>query len=71
MSIIVDVNGHKYTTASQEMSTRKLKAEFKEKLQRTLHDAFLAREHGQPLTIDLEPLGDVIDQAYFMGREDG
>ena len=71
MCLIVAPNGHKYTTAAQEMRVRKMQKDFHDTLLRKLDEAFKRRPPGGQLQLEMGPLTQFIEQAYFLGREDG
>jgi hypothetical protein len=71
MTKIVNIQGNPYTTATQDMRLVELKKEFHRRVMGAINHAFQIRRPGDTLRVDLQEASELLDQAYYMGREDG
>lgn len=66
---IINVNGRPYTTAAQDLVLEELKKEFTRRIgEAVTHAMQVSRDGG--LRIDLRPAHELLEQAYYMGRND-
>lgn len=68
--LIVDANGHKYTTAAQELRTKELTRQLVEFVMLKIKEGMARYRPGQKLNIDMRGIEEFINQAYFLGRDD-
>lgn len=66
---IVRINGEPYTTAAEDMRLAEFKKNFRKVLHREIMRAIRNRR-GADMELDMEPIEELLDQAYYMGRED-
>lgn len=67
---LIDIHGNQYTSVTEDIRVKTLKEAFRKVLAQEIHRALNARR-GQMAPLDLKPIEHFIDQAYYMGREDG
>ena len=66
---IINVNGNPYTTAAEDMRLKELHKQLRERLAKDITRAMRQSRDGT-LNLNLQQFTDLIDQAYYMGRED-
>ena len=66
----VDVNGNPYTTAAEDIRLMELKKKFRNVLGRSVVEAMRKSTDGR-IQIDMGEIEAFLNQAYYMGREDG
>ena len=68
--MIININGNPYTTATEDLRIQELKKNFRCVLAAELDSAMKTARDGT-LRLDMRGLEDFLQQAYYMGREDG
>jgi hypothetical protein len=66
---ILNINGKPYTTATEDMRVQELKTKFRSVLAKQLDHAMRTTRNGT-LQLNMGPLEELLEQAYYMGRED-
>lgn len=68
--MIIDANGNRYTSASEDLRLADMKKAFRQILGQELTRAIKQAEGGR-VAVNLPALEQFIDQAYFMGKDQG
>lgn len=69
--LIVEPNGHQYTTAAEELRVRQLKQELVQRMREVMQELLARGRGGQKVNVNVSKCLAIVDQAYFLGRQDG